>query len=67
MIRNRDGFLHIFCFCFAGVRFKEIGSHLNFEIFVTKFDFDSGKLINPTSTSVWKDNSNTDSSTTNPR
>ncbi|CAH1108486.1 unnamed protein product [Psylliodes chrysocephalus] len=51
----------------TGVRFKEIGSHLNFEIFVTKFDFDSGKLINPTSTSVWKDNSNTDSSTTNPR
>ncbi|KAJ8946873.1 hypothetical protein NQ318_006783 [Aromia moschata] len=52
---------------FTGVRFKEIGSHLNFEIFTTKFDFDTGKLLNPTSTSIWKDNPNTDSSIENPR
>ncbi|KAJ8931393.1 hypothetical protein NQ314_015699 [Rhamnusium bicolor] len=51
----------------TGVRFKEIGSHLNFEIYMTKFDFDTGKLINPTSTSTWKDNPNTDSSIKNPR
>ncbi|CAH1116052.1 unnamed protein product [Phaedon cochleariae] len=51
----------------TGIRFKEIGSHLNFEIYVTKFDFDTGKLINPQSTSIWKDNPNTDSSRSNPR
>ncbi|KAJ8946872.1 hypothetical protein NQ318_006782 [Aromia moschata] len=51
----------------TGVRFKEIGSHLNFEIFTTKFDFDTGKLLNPTSTSVWKDNPNTDSSMKKPK
>ncbi|CAG9863089.1 unnamed protein product [Phyllotreta striolata] len=51
----------------TGVRFKEIGSHLNFEILVTKFDFETGKLINPESTSIWKDNSNTDAATTNRR
>ncbi|CAG9839741.1 unnamed protein product [Diabrotica balteata] len=54
-------------YVFTGVRFKEIGSHLNFEIYCTKFDFDTGKLINPTSTSIWKDNANTDSATKNPR
>ncbi|XP_018572019.1 uncharacterized protein LOC108911535 isoform X2 [Anoplophora glabripennis] len=51
----------------TGIRFKEIGSHLNFEIYVTPFDFDTGKLINPSSTSVWKDNPNTDASIKNPR
>ncbi|KAJ8969231.1 hypothetical protein NQ317_002186 [Molorchus minor] len=50
-----------------GCILTEIGSHLNFEIFTTKFDFDSGKLINPSSTSIWKDNPNTDSSISNPR
>ncbi|VEN36571.1 unnamed protein product [Callosobruchus maculatus] len=48
----------------TGVRFKEIGSHLNFEIYLTKFDFEKGKLI-PQS-SIWKDNPNTDSSIKNP-
>nr|CAI5866844.1 unnamed protein product [Callosobruchus analis] len=47
------------------VRFKEIGSHLNFEIYLTKFDFETGKLL-PQS-SIWKDNPNTDSSIKNPR
>ncbi|XP_057660741.1 uncharacterized protein LOC130896576 [Diorhabda carinulata] len=51
----------------TGIRFKEIGSHLNFEIYTSKFDFVTGTLINPTSTSIWKDNANTDSSTKNPR
>nr|CAH7755720.1 unnamed protein product [Callosobruchus chinensis] len=49
----------------TGVRFKEIGSHLNFEIYLTKFDFEKGKLV-PQS-SIWKDNPNTDSSIKNPR
>ncbi|XP_060523218.1 uncharacterized protein LOC132700114 [Cylas formicarius] len=54
-------------YVFTGVRFKLIGSHLNFEIYMTKFDFDTGKLLNPTSSSVWKDNPNTDASVSNPR
>lgn len=51
----------------TGIRFKEIGSHLNFEIYITQFDFDRGELIDPSSTSVWKDNPNTDSSIKDPR
>ncbi|CAG9773548.1 unnamed protein product [Ceutorhynchus assimilis] len=49
----------------TGVRFKEIGSHLNFEIYTTKFDFDTGKL--KPEHSKWKDNPNTDVSIKNPR
>lgn len=51
--------------CPLGVRFKEIGSHLNFEIYVTKFDFDTGKL--KPEHSKWKDNPNTDVAAKNPR
>ncbi|KAF7269607.1 hypothetical protein GWI33_017355 [Rhynchophorus ferrugineus] len=49
----------------TGVRFKEIGSHLNFEIYTTKFDFDTGKL-KPDHCS-WKDNPNTDAAPRKPR
>lgn len=49
----------------TGVRFKEIGTHLNFEIYTTKFDFDTGKLKPEHST--WKDNPNTDVSPKKPR
>lgn len=49
----------------TGARFKEIGSHLNFEIYITKFDFDTGKL--KPEHSKWKDNPNTDVSIKNPR
>lgn len=56
-----------FLFTILGVRFKLIGTHLNFEIFITKFDFDSGKLINPNVTSKWVDNPNTDVALKNPR
>ncbi|XP_030758643.1 uncharacterized protein LOC115884266 [Sitophilus oryzae] len=49
----------------TGVRFKEIGTHLNFEIYTTKFDFDTGKLKPEHST--WKDNPNTEISRKNPR
>ncbi|XP_050311529.1 uncharacterized protein LOC126747077 [Anthonomus grandis grandis] len=49
----------------TGVRFKEIGSHLNFEIYTTKFDFDSGKL--KPQHSKWKDNPNTEASLNKPR
>ncbi|KAF5282500.1 hypothetical protein FQR65_LT14270 [Abscondita terminalis] len=51
----------------TGVRFKKIGTHLNFEIYMSLFDFDSGKLKEPIHNSVWKDNSNTDVSFNNPR
>jgi hypothetical protein len=49
----------------TGVRFKEIGSHLNFEIYITKFDFDTGKL--KPEHSKWKDNPNTNVAIENPR
>ena len=51
----------------TGVRFKKIGTHLNFEIYITPFDFETGKLLEPTQRSIWKDNSNTDVSLQNPR
>lgn len=51
----------------TGVRFKEIGSHLNFEIYVSPFDFVSGRLLEPKARSIWKDNPNTDSSIRKPR
>ncbi|XP_019876374.1 uncharacterized protein LOC109604287 isoform X1 [Aethina tumida] len=51
----------------TGVKFKMIGSHLNFEIRITPFDFKNGTLIDPVNKSVWKDNPNTDSSLKNPR
>lgn len=49
----------------TGVRFKAIGSHLNFEIYMTAFDFESGQLM--PERSQWKDNPNTDSSLKQPR
>ncbi|XP_066151749.1 uncharacterized protein [Euwallacea fornicatus] len=49
----------------TGVRFKEIGSHLNFEIYITKFDFDTGRL--KPEHSKWKDNPNTDVAADKPR
>ncbi|KAK9883216.1 hypothetical protein WA026_001406 [Henosepilachna vigintioctopunctata] len=51
----------------TGVKFKEIGSHLNFEIYTTPFNFSTGKLIEPLEKSVWKDNPNTDVSHKHPR
>lgn len=46
----------------TGVRFRVIGTHLNFEIRVTELDFATGKLIDPETTSIWMSNDNTDSS-----
>jgi hypothetical protein len=51
----------------TGVRFKMIGSHLNFEIYITPFDFETGQLIDPATKSLYKDNPNTDSSLQKPR
>ncbi|KAJ3646680.1 hypothetical protein Zmor_024256, partial [Zophobas morio] len=51
----------------TGVRFKMIGSHLNFEIYITPFDFETGELIDPQTKSMYKDNPNTDSSLHKPR
>lgn len=46
----------------TGVRLRIIGTHLNLEIRVTEADFNSGKLIDPETTSFWKSNDNTESS-----
>lgn len=46
----------------TGVRFRTVGTHLNFEIRVTELNFASGKLIDPETTSIWMSNDNTDSS-----
>lgn len=51
----------------TGVRFKKIGTHLNFEIYITPFDFEKGVLLEPLQRSIWKDNINTDVSLNNPR
>lgn len=47
-------------FKITGVRFKIIGSHLNFEIRVTPFDYETGKLRSPRQSSEWMDNINTE-------
>lgn len=44
-----------------------IGSHLNFEILTTPFDFETGQLLDPETKSLYKDNPNTDSSFQKPR
>ncbi|XP_044253043.1 uncharacterized protein LOC123004011 isoform X2 [Tribolium madens] len=54
-------------FVVTGVRFKLIGSHLNFEIYTTPFDYETGQLIDPETKSMYKDNPNTDSSLYKPR
>lgn len=46
----------------TGVRFRVIGSHLNFELCVTEADFVTGRLIDPLSTSIWISNDNTENS-----
>lgn len=46
----------------TGVRLRIIGTHLNLEIRVTEADFNTGKLIDPETTSFWKSNDNTESS-----
>ncbi|KAK9746592.1 protein of unknown function (DUF4803) [Popillia japonica] len=51
----------------TGVKFKSIGAHLNFEIQVTPFDFETGILTNPTDQSQWIDNPSTEFSPTNKR
>lgn len=51
----------------TGVRFKLLGTHLNFEIYITPFNFVTGELVDPEKRSFWKDNPNTDASFTSPR
>lgn len=46
----------------TGVRLRIIGTHLNLEIRVTEADFNTGQLIDPDTTSFWKSNDNTESS-----
>lgn len=50
---------------FAGVRMRTIGSHLNLEVRVTAFEFNSGKLFQ--NLTYWKSNDNTDVVGNSPR
>lgn len=47
-----------------GIKLRLIGSHLNMEVRVTPFNFISGKLIEPTNSSYWVGNDNTELSDT---
>lgn len=51
----------------TGVRFRKVGTHLNFEIQVCPFNFTTGQLIDPKNTNVWIGNDNTDGDVDNPR
>lgn len=37
----------------TGVRFVTVGSHLNLEVRMTEFEFETGRLVDPQTTSVW--------------
>ncbi|KAL9917759.1 uncharacterized protein ACN427_000395 [Glossina fuscipes fuscipes] len=47
-------------FTVTGVRFRVISSHLNLEVCLTEFNFETGKLGHPENNSFWKSNDNTD-------
>lgn len=46
----------------TGIRYRVIGSHMNFEIQATEMDFATGKLLDPELNSHWISNDNTDKS-----
>lgn len=47
----------------TGVRFRKVGTHMNFEIRITEVHFETGLLMDPLTTSVWISNDNTVQST----
>ncbi|CAD6214668.1 GSCOCG00004170001-RA-CDS [Cotesia congregata] len=49
----------------TGVRFRMVGSHLNFEVRITPFNYSSGLLIRPFEKSQWTGNLNTEVSNGN--
>ncbi|XP_044728255.1 uncharacterized protein LOC123291881 isoform X2 [Chrysoperla carnea] len=51
----------------TGVRFRKVGSHLNFEIQARPFNFSTGLLVDPKNQYEWISNDNTDASLDNPR
>lgn len=51
----------------TGIRFQEVGTHLNMEIMVSPIIFNKGSLKRPTELSYWIGNANTDSAHVNPR
>ncbi|KAJ1522776.1 hypothetical protein ONE63_001932 [Megalurothrips usitatus] len=51
----------------TGVRFQEVGTHLNMEIMVSPIIYHKGVLKRPTELSYWIGNSNTDSALESPR
>lgn len=46
----------------TGVRFRVFGTHLNLEARLCEYDFVSGKLISPRTTTYWKSNDNNENS-----
>ncbi|XP_034484623.1 uncharacterized protein LOC117789658 [Drosophila innubila] len=40
----------------TGIRFRVLGSHLNLMAQICKFDFETGKLLQPKANSVWQSN-----------
>ncbi|KAL5276193.1 hypothetical protein ACFFRR_001797 [Megaselia abdita] len=46
----------------TGVRFRVVGTHLNLEARLCEYDFVSGKLISPRTTTYWKSNDNNENS-----
>lgn len=40
----------------TGVRFRLIEGHLNLQVRFSKFNFETGQLINPKENSYWKSN-----------
>lgn len=46
----------------TGIRFRVFGTHLNLEARLCEYDFMSGKLISPRTTTYWKSNDNNENS-----
>lgn len=45
-----------------GVKFRVVGTHLNLEVKLCKFDFSTGKLISPRTVTYWKSNDQNENS-----
>ncbi|GLG92569.1 Uncharacterized protein GBIM_00223 [Gryllus bimaculatus] len=51
----------------TGVRFRNVGTHLNPEIMVAPLNFSAGTLVKPHEKSMWMSNDNTDGAMIGPR
>ncbi|XP_055914156.1 uncharacterized protein LOC129947566 isoform X2 [Eupeodes corollae] len=44
----------------TGIRLRVVGAHLNLEARLSEYNFESGELVSPRTSSFWKSNDNTD-------